>query len=977
MTKFLVVATPRSGTAYTAQAFSQFDINCGHEQYCKIETRLEEFLASEEVCGECSWLAVPYLDKLPANVRVLHQARNPLHVIRSLLEIQFLDLDAGGRPRREGLRRGFTEFALKHCPEVLAYNTELERSAWFYYHWNLRIDQRRSEREILRYRLEDLDERLLRTLLTFIGVDASQYDDAQLAARLATIPTNVNTKIHEKVILEEDISWSALPAPVRELAKSYGYTIDQTVAGPTTVSGDTCDQAFERARYELNGAHLAWRGEREQHTRRSSVLQEEVRNYRRLIRELQILLRGARDDAHRVRRELHEVEQRARQREQQLSDDLAQIKQHEQQVSAQLAKTTQEQQRLLDERDELRRDIDQLREAHQQLNDHLVEEQELRQQLEREQQKTREELNAVCRELETERAQLATTAADLQNEQQKAHQLCEQITEREKASQRLEDSLNAERITSTQRLSRIKRLQSRAHDLEDELILRAKEVRYLLGDALVKAARPSKDTIMLPGRMVKLFFQGLRQCRTRRQQDQPLSEHKPVKPVSDKPVPAKPVPDKPEPAKLVTDKPEPAKPVADTMPTVVKPAAAKPIPAQAPEITKPRRQNGPPAVKLPAIATRTNALKEARGYLFFCVNGAGLGHLTRSLAIARRIRRLQPKAPIYFLTSSQALDVISQEGMIAYHIPPYSSFNGQLRSVNEWNRLLLSQIQIIMDTHRPSVLVYDGVFPYSGLLDAIHECGFAHCAMVLRLRHKHNRLLENADKLAAFDQLIFPGEAGVTGDVANLVPRELADFNCRFVEPIVYLDREELLPREEARARWNIPPDKKAVYVQLGAGNINDTGAWLESILTMLSRREDVEIVLAESPISDQGYAPRAGVHILRHYPNSLFYNGFDLAVTAVGYNTFHEQIHFGVPSVLIPNQETQTDDQTLRAMTAHRALAAMTVLRPDDLGDALALTVEVANTMREKALALVPTNGALTAAQCLCAVQPATVVGG
>ncbi len=67
--------------------------------------------------------------------------------------------------------------------------------------------------------------------------------------------------------------------------------------------------------------------------------------------------------------------------------------------------------------------------------------------------------------------------------------------------------------------------------------------------------------------------------------------------------------------------------------------------------------------------------------------------------------------------------------------------------------------------------------------------------------------------------------------------------------------------------------------------------------------------------------------------------------------------------------------DQVQRAMTAHRALAAIAVLRPDALGEAIALglTDTVAGTLREKALALVPRNGALAAAQRLAAVmQPA-----
>jgi UDP:flavonoid glycosyltransferase YjiC (YdhE family) len=509
--------------------------------------------------------------------------------------------------------------------------------------------------------------------------------------------------------------------------------------------------------------------------------------------------------------------------------------------------------------------------------------------------------------------------------------------------------------------ARLRRLDERLRFAVASLQCREEEVRYRLGDALVRALHPSRDTLVLPWRLVQLFRDGLRRRRDRRRGI------------------GAPVWTQVSPPATVPPSPAPGATAEAELPSVLKIA-------EAPAAVVPQRQSENilvPAPAPPSVADRMARARSSvgtgratRGYLFFCVNGAGLGHVTRSLAIARRIRRLEPEARIYFLSSSQALDVISREGMVAYHIPPHSRFGDSLRS-SEWSTLLAQQIQLIVDTHQPSVFVYDGVFPYRGVLEAIEQCQFVHTAMVLRLRHKHDRVPEMAEKLTAFNELIFPGEAGTNGDISELVPPELAKLPCRMVDPIVYLDREELLPREQVRAKWNVPPDKKLVYVQLGAGNINDIQALTEQIVSILAPRKDVAVVLAESPIAERVFGGRADIRVLRHYPNSLYCNGFDLAITAVGYNTFHEQMHFGVPSVLIPNQETRTDDQARRAMTAHRALAAIAVLRPEDLAEAIALglTDEVAATAREKALALVPSNGALVVAQCLVgAAQPALV---
>jgi UDP:flavonoid glycosyltransferase YjiC (YdhE family) len=854
MSKYLVVATPRSATAYTAQALTDLGLDCGHERHFGLETQLQAFLEAPGTLGESSWLAVPFLDQLPPDVRVLHQTRDPLKVIRSLLEIQFLDLDADGQPRRVGVRRSFTEFALRHCPEALAYPTELERAAWFYYHWNRRIEAHGNRREILRFRIEDLDERLLRKLLAFIGTDSAAWPDSRLAARLAAVPEDANTKAHEKVVLAEEVTWARLPPEVRELARSYGYAVEDA---PVPAAGSGIEgEAYRSA---------------------IAALKEESNSLRRLVRDVQTLLNAAQYDARRAQRE-----GRAARKEL--------VARHRQRIEAL--------------RSRLQHSLVRVRELR--AADH-----DLRRQLSASN-RERERLEGI---LTDERAH----AAELTERLEEAR---EQIGAQEGTIRELHAVLATERDRYHRTGARAQRLEQRAQFLSAELDRRAQEVRYRLGDALVKAARPSVDTLRLPGRLVRLFLEGLRRQRARHEQGLP-----------------------------------------DAPPFSPPPAAVPGVPPAAQPTEPPKRKR----VKLFGQRRRETTDGRAPGYLFFCVNGAGLGHVTRSLAIARRIRRIQPSAAVYFLSSSQALDVISREGIVAYHIPPYARYGESLRT-SEWSDLLRQQIQLIVDTHHPSVFVYDGVYPYRGVLDAIAECRFVHAAMVLRLRHKHDRLAQMAQDLTVFSQLIFPGEAGATGGIAELVPPELAALNCHLVDPIIYLDREELLPRAQVRERWGVPADKKLVYVQLGAGNINDLQAQLAQILAVLTTRPDVVTLLAESPIAERAFGRRDNVHIIRNYPNSLYSNGFDLAITAVGYNTFHEQIHFGVPSILLPNQDTKTDDQVTRAMAAHRAQAAIAVLQPDALADAIALglTDEVATTLREKSRALVPVNGALAAAQCL-----------
>jgi UDP:flavonoid glycosyltransferase YjiC (YdhE family) len=111
--------------------------------------------------------------------------------------------------------------------------------------------------------------------------------------------------------------------------------------------------------------------------------------------------------------------------------------------------------------------------------------------------------------------------------------------------------------------------------------------------------------------------------------------------------------------------------------------------------------------------------------------------------------------------------------------------------------------------------------------------------------------------------------------------------------------------------------------VALGAGNINDTSHETGAIVAAL-RRLGVEICVTQTLIAESDRT-RADVHVVREFPLSRRFRAFDLAVSAAGYNSFHELLRFGIPTLFIPNQDTSLDDQQGRAQfAADRGLAHM-----------------------------------------------------
>jgi len=568
------------------------------------------------------------VDQMPVDVRVLHQVRNPLKVIRSMLELQFFDLDAAGQSRRVGARRAFTEFALRHCPQVLAYKTELERTAWFYYHWNRRITAHSAQREILPVRLEDFDAQRLGELLRFIGVDPARWTEAQLTAELAAIPRDANAKTDEKVMVVEAVTWAALPREVCELARTYGYAVDGAPVQVVDGAAEACDAAFEAAREQIYRAQWTWRSEREHQTGVTIQVRDEADRLRQTVRELQLLLHAAREQAREARENLA-AQHRAR-----------------------LEALTTKLQRVSDARRATVQQRDEIRTANQKLRKQLQIAVQARADAAREPELLRQQLEVAAHE----RASLRAAAAEARANWQKARDdvavlgaslqaTRQHLDARTEAVRKLRFTLSTARERHRVVRGRTERLDARVRHLKAALERRDEEVRYRLGDALIRALRPSKDTLRLPGRLVGLVMEGVKRRRARR-------SGAATGPTAPGTVPASlptPSPTSSREGSAATPGTDAAKPVE----TIVR-EASKPLTAVVP--AERNNGNGLATVPLPVPVGERGALPArnrgrsarwgARGYLFFCVNGAGLGHVTRSLAIARRIRRLEPEAPI-------------------------------------------------------------------------------------------------------------------------------------------------------------------------------------------------------------------------------------------------------------------------------------------------------------------------------------------
>ncbi|MEM8821901.1 MAG: hypothetical protein AAGE90_20660 [Pseudomonadota bacterium] len=337
--------------------------------------------------------------------------------------------------------------------------------------------------------------------------------------------------------------------------------------------------------------------------------------------------------------------------------------------------------------------------------------------------------------------------------------------------------------------------------------------------------------------------------------------------------------------------------------------------------------------------------------VFCATNGVGLGHFTRLRAIARSLRASAPDIPIVFVVSTPLVHVTRLDGFTTYYVPPKQDVVAATNTAF-WESFLESTLRSVLRAHRARAFVFDGVFPTEPVLAAMENAPDCRRIWVMRGLPSAEVAETRQGYLERFERLIRPAEAGAAVPEATT-----RDFHC---PPIVSVRRDDLVERASARARLGLPDDRLVAYIQLGAGVQNDTAPALKAAVAALEAR-GVLPVLAASVLSDLPIDPPSGARILRDYPTAESFEAFDFAVSAGGYNTFHELMLTRTPSILVPRQGrvNEGDRQLDRVMIAVDAGAALLVEEGEG-GDALRTAMddavgalsekETRQTMREAA---------------------------
>jgi len=344
--------------------------------------------------------------------------------------------------------------------------------------------------------------------------------------------------------------------------------------------------------------------------------------------------------------------------------------------------------------------------------------------------------------------------------------------------------------------------------------------------------------------------------------------------------------------------------------------------------------------------------------VFFPTNGVGFGHFTRLLAIARSYKASNPNSELVFFTTMPTLHILANEGIICYHLP--GRYKYQDMDPSTWNSMCQEMLNLVLSLHRPKAFIFDGSYPYRGMLNAIQS----HPDGLLKVWLRRGAIKKGSkgipvDSIAHFHAVIRPGDSvehEFNEELNHAIP--LIRTN-----PILLYQEDEMNPRGELRKMMGIPEKAILCYLQLGAGQINDIESDLSKSLESLRRFPQIYTVLGESLIGAHEGISGERIRVLRDYPNSRHFKDFDFAIMASGYNSFHESLEARLPTIFYPNLKTGRDDQLARAKAGSDA-GAMIVLEERtkekiDIAIERMLDKEVRDLMRFRTESLRRDNGA------------------
>ena len=284
--------------------------------------------------------------------------------------------------------------------------------------------------------------------------------------------------------------------------------------------------------------------------------------------------------------------------------------------------------------------------------------------------------------------------------------------------------------------------------------------------------------------------------------------------------------------------------------------------------------------------------------LLITSNGWGLGHLIRQLAIAEA---LPEDVRTTILTLSGGAAVAARDNL--EYAPSYSQ--PWITKADWHSGYLRDRILLLANEVKATHIVFDGVVPYLGLIDALNHLD----AKKIWMRRGLWRASTNPKPLRDsvwFDLVLEPGDLG---DPLDNGPTSRRTDSTK-IGAITEANPTTAFSRAEAAAKLGIASERPTLLLNIGSSAIGD----LSPLAEVLAKYPEWQILSTKDELGrSKGISPDQVQTLTGIFPLHPYLNAVDLAVTSVGYNAAHEFVGMHVPAIYVAAPNV-TDDQQARA---------------------------------------------------------------
>ncbi|MEE2827641.1 MAG: glycosyltransferase [Myxococcota bacterium] len=313
--------------------------------------------------------------------------------------------------------------------------------------------------------------------------------------------------------------------------------------------------------------------------------------------------------------------------------------------------------------------------------------------------------------------------------------------------------------------------------------------------------------------------------------------------------------------------------------------------------------------------------------LIYAINGLGMGHLNRTLVLARAMQAAEPETAIHFVVDSPHFQRVSRSGFQVTKFPdrrhPLGFHKGRARRYEDLPELF----DVLFQSFEPDALLVD--FLCKRALFARAAARGIHLAAVLRkLRPAAARNLALNRGASFVDSWLLPHSAEELP--LSELPRSLR-ARAQHLGPVVRgIDSERVAAQRE---RFTTAEGVPLVLATIGGGGAGESQQLFDGLEAALSESgRPVRLVMVygpnyPGPLPTSGSSSGLEVERLRSEPDlPELMAAADLVVCNAGYNTIREVRASGTPALVVPLRTTGRDDQEERARSladAGRALSS------------------------------------------------------